>query len=157
MIELYSTPTPNGQKVMIMLEETGVPWKHIDVNIRTGEQFSQEHLKRSPNNKIPAIVDTEGPNGKPYTMMESGAILIYLAEKTGKFMSKDMRKKYGFAELGPADGLVKRAILGETSAKMYRYDVKKAAWRDDRFAALKDAHDYDGLGNAARGRRAAQE
>ena len=93
MIELYSTPTPNGQKVMIMLEECGIPWKHIDVNIRTGEQFSPEHLKRSPNNKIPAIIDTEGPGG-PYTMMESGAILIYLAEKTGKFLSKDPRKRY---------------------------------------------------------------
>jgi GSH-dependent disulfide-bond oxidoreductase len=94
MIELYSTPTPNGQKVMIMLEETGLPWKHIDVNIRTGDQFSPEHLKRSPNNKIPAIVDTEGPGGKPYTMMESGAILIYLAEKTGQFLSKDPVKRY---------------------------------------------------------------
>ena len=82
MIELYATPTPNGQKVMIMLEEIGLAWQHIDVNIRTGEQFSAEHLKRSPNNKIPAIVDTEGPGGS-YTMMESGAILIYLAEKTG--------------------------------------------------------------------------
>jgi len=94
MIELYSTPTPNGQKVMIMLEETGLAWKHIDVNIRTGDQFSAEHLKRSPNNKIPAIVDTDGPGGGPYTMMESGAILIYLAEKTGKFLPKDPRKRY---------------------------------------------------------------
>ncbi len=94
MIELYSTPTPNGQKVMIMLEETGLAWKHIDVNTRTGDQFSAEHLKRSPNNKIPAIVDSEGPGGGPYTMMESGAILIYLAEKTGKFLPKDARKRY---------------------------------------------------------------
>ena len=94
MIELYSTPTPNGQKVMIMLEETGLAWKHIDVNIRTGDQFSAEHLKRSPNNKIPAIVDSDGPGGGPYTMMESGAILIYLAEKTGKFLPKDPRKRY---------------------------------------------------------------
>ena len=94
MIELYSTPTPNGQKVMIMLEETGLAWEHIDVNIRSGEQFSAEHLKRSPNNKIPAIVDTDGPGGAPYTMMESGAILIYLAEKTGKFLPADARKRY---------------------------------------------------------------
>ena len=77
MIELHSQPTPNGQKVMIMLEETGLEWKHIDVNIRTGDQFTPEYLKLSPNNKIPAIVDTEGPGGR-YSMMESGAILIYL-------------------------------------------------------------------------------
>jgi GST-like protein len=94
MIELHSSPTPNGQKVMIMLEETGIEWKHIDVNIGIGEQFKPEHLKLNPNNKIPAIVDTEGPGGGPYTMMESGAILLYLAEKTGKFLPKDMRKHY---------------------------------------------------------------
>ncbi|MFN0303730.1 MAG: glutathione S-transferase N-terminal domain-containing protein [Burkholderiales bacterium] len=94
MIELYSQPTPNGQKVMIMLEETGLAWKHIDVNIRTGDQFKPEFLKISPNNKIPAIVDTEGPGGKPLALMESGAILIYLAEKTGKFLSKDPGKRY---------------------------------------------------------------
>ena len=94
MIELHSSPTPNGQKVMIMLEETGLEWKHFDINIRLGEQFSPEYLKLSPNNKIPAIVDTEGPGGGPYTMMESGAILFYLAEKTGKFLPKDARKRY---------------------------------------------------------------
>ncbi len=93
MIELYSTPTPNGQKVMIMLEETGLAWKHIDVNIRIGDQFSPGYLKLSPNNKIPAIVDTEGPGGR-YTMMESGAILVYLAEKTGRFLPADPRRRY---------------------------------------------------------------
>ncbi len=94
MIELHSMPTPNGQKVMIMLEETGLEWRHIDVNIRIGDQFKPEHLKLNPNNKIPAIIDTEGPGGGPYTMMESGAILWYLAEKTGKFVPKDARKRY---------------------------------------------------------------
>ena len=93
MIELHSKPTPNGQKVMIMLEETGLEWKHIDVDISIGEQFTADYLKLSPNNKIPAIIDTEGPGGR-YTMMESGAILIYLAEKTGKFLPKDARKRY---------------------------------------------------------------
>ena len=63
MIELHSSPTPNGQKVMIMLEETGLPWKHFDINIRLGEQFTPDFLKLSPNNKIPGIVDTEGPGG----------------------------------------------------------------------------------------------
>jgi GST-like protein len=93
MIELHSMPTPNGQKVMIMLEETGLEWQHVDVNIQIGEQFNASHLSLSPNNKIPAIVDTDGPGGR-YTMMESGAILVYLAEKTGKFLSKDGRRRY---------------------------------------------------------------
>lgn len=94
MIELHSQPTPNGQKVMIFLEETGLAWKHVDVNIRTGDQFTAAFLKLSPNNKIPAIVDTDGPGGKPYAMMESGAILLYLAEKTGKFLPADPVKRY---------------------------------------------------------------
>ena len=94
MIELHSQPTPNGQKVMIFLEEAGLEWKHVDVNIRTGDQFTPEFLKLNPNNKIPAMVDTDGPGGTPYSMMESGAILIYLAEKTGKFLSAEPRKRY---------------------------------------------------------------
>jgi GST-like protein len=94
MIELHSQPTPNGQKVMIMLEECGLAWKHIDVNIRVGDQFSPNYIKLSPNNKIPAIVDPDGPGGERYTMMESGAILVYLAEKTDRFLSNDLRKRY---------------------------------------------------------------
>ena len=94
MIELHSIPSPNGQKVMIMLEESGLEWKHVDVNILVGEQFTSDFLKLSPNNKIPAIVDTDGPGGKRYTMMESCAILFYLAEKTGKFLSKDPATRY---------------------------------------------------------------
>lgn len=94
MIELHSTPTPNGQKVMIMLEECGLPWTHVDVSIMTGEQFTPEYLRLSPNNKIPALVDSEGPGGGRYTMMESGAILVYLAEKTGRFLSGDPRRRY---------------------------------------------------------------
>jgi GST-like protein len=93
MIELHSQPTPNGQKVMIMLEETGLAWKHIDVNIRTGDQFKPDFLKLNPNNKIPAIVDTDGPGGR-YAMMESGAILIYLAGKSGRFLPRSVRGKY---------------------------------------------------------------
>jgi GST-like protein len=111
MIELHSMPTPNGQKVMIMLEEVGLPWTHVDVNIRLGDQFSPQHIKLSPNNKIPAIVDTDGPGGR-YAMMESGAILIYLAEKTGKLLPADPRKRYDvlqwlmfqMAHLGPMLG-----------------------------------------------------
>ena len=94
MIELHSSPTPNGQKAIIMLEETGLEWEHIDVDIGIGEQFEPEHLKLNPNNKIPAIVDTDGPEGRRYTMMESGAILVYLAEKTGRFLPAERRKRY---------------------------------------------------------------
>ena len=96
MLELHSMPTPNGQKVMIMLEECGLPWKHVDVDIRTGDQFKPGHLKLSPNNKIPALVDPDGPGGS-YTMMESGAILLYLAGKTGKFLPRSVRGKYEFS------------------------------------------------------------
>jgi GST-like protein len=94
MIDVYTWPTPNGHKVHIMLEEVGLPYKVRPVNIRTGEQFEPEFLKISPNNKIPAIVDSEGPDGKPMAVFESGAILIYLAGKTGKFLPSKDRDKY---------------------------------------------------------------
>ncbi|MBI2226847.1 MAG: glutathione S-transferase N-terminal domain-containing protein, partial [Betaproteobacteria bacterium] len=84
MIDIYSWPTPNGHKIHIMLEETGLPYRVHGVNIRTGDQFKPEFLKISPNNRIPAIVDHDGPNGKPISLFESGAILIYLAGKTGE-------------------------------------------------------------------------
>ena len=86
MIDLYSWPTPNGHKIHIMLEECGLPYKAIPVNIGTGDQFDPAFLKFSPNNKMPAIIDSDGPDGAPISIFESGAILIYLAEKTGQFM-----------------------------------------------------------------------
>ncbi|HEX2199752.1 MAG TPA: glutathione S-transferase N-terminal domain-containing protein [Burkholderiales bacterium] len=92
MIELYTWSTPNGRKVSIMLEECGLPYRVHKVNIGTNsEQFTPEYLKINPNGKIPSIVDPDGPGGKPYAMMESGAILIYLAEKTGKFLPQTTR------------------------------------------------------------------
>jgi GST-like protein len=94
MIELYSWATPNGHKIHIMLEETGLPYNVHGVDIGRGDQFKPEFLAFSPNNKIPAIIDTEGPDGKPISIFESGAILIYLAEKTGKFLSKAPRARY---------------------------------------------------------------
>src|SRR5712664_2556093 len=94
MIEVYTWPTPNGHKVHIMLEETGLEYEVRPVNIRTGEQFKPEFLRISPNNKIPAIVDRNGPDGKPMAVFESGAILVYLAGKTGKLLSRDVRGKY---------------------------------------------------------------
>ena len=98
MIQVYSWPTPNGHKVHIMLEECGLrlgrDWEAIPVNIGAGEQFTPEFLKISPNNKIPAIVDPHGPDGKPISLFESGAILLYLAAKTGKFLPRSDRAKF---------------------------------------------------------------
>lgn len=94
MIDVYFWTTPNGYKVTIMCEEVGLPYNVIPINIRIGEQFKPEFLKICPNNKIPAIIDHDGPGGKPITVFESGAILMYLAEKTGKLMPQEMRKRY---------------------------------------------------------------
>ena len=94
MIELHVWPTPNGIKISIMLEECALPYKAVAVDIRNGDQFKPEFLKISPNNKIPALVDSDGPGGKPITLFESGAILIYLAEKSGKFLPKDPVHRY---------------------------------------------------------------
>jgi GST-like protein len=91
MIELYTWPTPNGHKVHIMLEECGLEYNVHPIDITAGDQFDPEFLKISPNNKMPAMVDPDGPGGKPYPVFESGAMLIYLAEKTGKFMPNDLR------------------------------------------------------------------
>src|SRR5215475_11032995 len=94
MIELYTWGTPNGKKASIMLEEIGLPYEVHPINLRKREQFSPEFLAINPNNKIPAIIDRDGPGGKPFTLFESGAILIYLAEKTGKLLPKDPSKRY---------------------------------------------------------------
>ena len=93
-IELYTWSTPNGRKASIMLEEVGLPYRVHAVDIGKDEQFAPEFLKISPNNKIPAIVDPDGPDGEPISLFESGAILIYLAEKTGKLMPADPRGRY---------------------------------------------------------------
>ncbi len=94
MIEVYSWATPNGHKVHIMLEECGLPYRVHAVDIGAGDQFKPEFLAISPNNKIPAIVDPEGPDGQPISLFESGAILLYLAAKTGRFLPTDVRGKY---------------------------------------------------------------
>jgi GSH-dependent disulfide-bond oxidoreductase len=94
MIEVYSWATPNGHKVHIMLEECGLPYRVHAVDIGAGDQFKPEFLAISPNNKIPAIVDPDGPDGKPISLFESGAILLYLAGKTGRFLPADVRGKY---------------------------------------------------------------
>ena len=90
-IDLYYWPTPNGWKLTILLEELGVPYNLHYVNIGAGEQFEPDFLKISPNNKMPAIVDPEGPDGKPISIFESGAMMLYLARKFGKFLPSDER------------------------------------------------------------------
>jgi GSH-dependent disulfide-bond oxidoreductase len=94
MIDVYSWATPNGHKVHIMLEECGLAYRVIPVNIGAGDQFKPEFLAISPNNRIPAITDPDGPDGKPISLFESGAILVYLAAKSGKFMPATDRAKY---------------------------------------------------------------
>ncbi len=95
MIELYTWSTPNGRKVSIMLEECALPYHVHRINIGTNaEQFTPDYLKINPNGKIPSIVDSDGPDGKPIALMESGAILIYLAGKTGRFLPQSLRGKY---------------------------------------------------------------
>jgi len=94
MIDFYALTSPNVQKIFIMLEETGLPYQEIHVDVWKGDQYNPDFLKINPNNKIPAIVDRDGPGGKPCTVFESGAILMYLADKSGRFLPKDTAKRY---------------------------------------------------------------
>ncbi|MBS0445035.1 MAG: glutathione S-transferase N-terminal domain-containing protein [Proteobacteria bacterium] len=94
MIEVYSWATPNGHKVHIMLEECGLPYRVHAIDIGAGDQFAPEFLAISPNNKIPAVVDPDGPDGRPISLFESGAILLYLAGKTGRFLPATTAGKY---------------------------------------------------------------
>lgn len=111
-IELYYWPTPNGVKISIMLEELGVPYEVKYVNIGKGDQFKPDFLKIAPNNRMPAIIDPEGPGGEPISVFESGAILQYLGRKFGKFYPTDERKRVAVDEwlmwqmggLGPMSG-----------------------------------------------------
>lgn len=111
MIELYFAPTPNGWKITIMLEECGLPYRVVPLNIASGEQFEDAFLRISPNARMPAIIDTEAEGG-PLSLFESGAILMYLAEKTGQFMPPERRGFYDvsqwlfwqMANLGPMGG-----------------------------------------------------
>lgn len=93
-LQLYSLPTPNGVKVSILLEELGLPYEVHRVSFDTQDQFTPEFLSLNPNNKIPAILDPNGPGGQPLALWESGAILVYLAEKTGRFLPTDLARRY---------------------------------------------------------------
>jgi GST-like protein len=94
LIDLYTWPTPNGHKIHIMLEETGLEYRVHPIDIGAGDQFKPEFLAISPNNKIPAMVDQRGPGGKPFALAESGAMLFYLASKTGRFLPTDVRERW---------------------------------------------------------------
>ena len=124
MIELYSWATGNGRRASVVLEESGLPYTVHPVNISKGEQFNPEFLKISPNNRIPAIVDPDGPGGKPISVFESGAILLYLGMKTGKFWPADLRAQVPVMEwlmwqmggFGPMPGQVHHFLQVENEA-----------------------------------------
>ena len=134
MIDLYAYPSSNGQRAAVMLEECGLPYAVHAVDIGAGEQFAPDFLKISPNNKMPAIVDPDGPDGQPMPLFESGAILLYLAGKTGRFLPRSTRGKYEtlqwlmfqMASVGP--------MLGQ--AHHFRvYAPEKIAYAIDRYTS----------------------
>ena len=134
-IELYFADTPNGWKISIMLEECKIPYKIVSVNIGKGEQFKPSFLKISPNNRIPAIVDPNGPGGKPISVFESGAILQYLGRKSGKFYPKNERERsnvdqwlfWQMGGLGPMAGQAHhfRMYAPQFTKEKLNYSVKR--------------------------------
>jgi GST-like protein len=132
MIDLYYWPTPNGWKITIFLEETATPYRIVPVNIGKGEQFAPAFLKISPNNRMPAIVDPDGPDGQPISLFESGAILVYLGEKTRQFLPREPRARYEVLQwlmfqmggVGPMFG---------QAGHFLRYAPEKIAYAIDRY------------------------
>jgi GST-like protein len=138
MIDLYALTSPNVQKVFLALEELELPYNTKFIDVWKGEQFTPDFIKINPNSKIPAIVDHDGPGGKPYAVFESGAILLYLAEKTGKLLSKDPRKRFDAIQwlmvqltgVGPTFGQWTHFTLfapkdNEYSMSRYRTEMKR--------------------------------
>src|ERR1700689_878417 len=131
-IELHTWNTPNGRKISVALEEMGLPYKVVPVNISKGEQMAPSFLAISPNNKIPAIVDPDGPGGAPISVFESGAILLYLGEKTGKFLPPGLRERGPVMEwlmwqmggFGPMPGQVHH-FLGVENPADQRYGLER--------------------------------
>jgi GST-like protein len=145
MIELYTWGTPNGRKVSIMLEECGLAYNTHKINIGTNtEQFTADYLKINPNGKIPSIVDTDGPDGAPISLMESGAILIYLAGKTGKFLPKTDRERYKALEwlmfqmggVGPMFGQVHHFV--RSAKEKVPYGIERYSKEKDRLYGVLD-------------------
>jgi GST-like protein len=135
LIKLYFWPTPNGYKISILLEELGLPYEVEAVHIGKGEQFNAEFLKISPNNKIPAIVDPSGPDGTPYALFESAAIMMYLAEKSGfRFMPANMKERYEVLQWLSFQAASMAPMLGQ--AHHFReYAKEKIPYAVDRFTS----------------------
>jgi GST-like protein len=145
MIELHTWDTPNGRKISVALEEMALPYMVETVNITKDEQFDPAFLAISPNNKIPAIVDPEGPDGKPISVFESGAILIYLAEKTGRFLPQDPRGRVAVLEwlmwqmggFGPMPGQVHHFLTVKDPADQ-RYGLERYSKETQRLYGVLD-------------------
>jgi len=152
-IQLYAFDTPNGRKISVALEEMDLPYQVSVINIMKDEQFAADFLKISPNNKIPAIVDSEGPNGQPISVFESGAILIYLAEKTGKFLPASGQQRvevfewlmFQMAGFGPMPGQVHH-FLGLSNEGDKRYGLERFMKETRRLYGVMDrrlaTHEY---------------
>lgn len=152
-IELHTWNTPNGRKISVALEEMGLPYRVVPINIAKGEQQKPDFLAISPNNKIPAIVDPEGPDGVPVSVFESGAILLYLGEKTGKFLPKPLLQRIPVYEwlmwqmggFGPMPGQVHHFIALENEADR-AYGLKRFSDETRRLYGVLDrrlaTHDY---------------
>src|SRR6201996_2099581 len=145
-LELWAFNTPNGRKISVALEEMDLPYQVKVVNISKGEQHAPDFLRISPNNKIPAIVDPDGPDGKPISVFESGAILLYLGEKTGKFLPQSLRDRVPVLEwlmwqmggFGPMPGQVHHfAALASEDDK--RYGLKRFSTETRRLYKVLDA------------------
>ncbi|MBC9176521.1 glutathione S-transferase family protein [Pseudoroseomonas ludipueritiae] len=147
MITLYTYNTPNGRKISVALEEMGLPYEVKVIDITKGEQFDPEFLKIAPNNKIPAIVDTEGPDGQPISVFESGAILLYLAEKTGKGLPADPRGRtavyewlmWQMAGFGPMPGQV-HFFLGQPEGPARDFGLERYGKETRRLYGVMDKH-----------------
>ena len=142
MIDVYYWPTPNGHKVTIFLEEVGLEYKVIPINIGKGDQFAPDFLKISPNNRMPAIVDHDGPGGAPIAIFESGAILLYLAEKTGRFMPGEIRARYKVLEWLMFQMASVGPMLGQAH-HFRRYAPEKLQYAIDRYT--NEAHRIYGV------------
>jgi GST-like protein len=152
-IDLYTWNTPNGRKISVALEEMELPYKVHPINISKGEQHAPEFLKISPNNRIPAIVDPDGPHGKPVSIFESGAILLYLGEKTGKFLPKDLGERIPVWEwlmwqmggFGPMPGQVHHFLMVENEQDR-RYGLERYSNETHRLYGVLDRrlaeHEY---------------
>lgn len=146
MIDLYTWTTPNGHKLHILLEELGLEYNAIPINIGKGDQFAPDFLAISPNNKIPAMVDHDGPGGADYALFESGAMLLYLAEKTGRFLPADPRGHYDtiawlmfqMASVGPMLGQAHHFI--KYAPEHIDYGVKRYSNEANRLYGVMDKH-----------------